>query len=126
MSQSKIYVGNLPFSTSSDELQELFEAYGKITQLNVIKDHATGRSKGFAFLTFETATSAENAVNGMNGKNLGDRALKVSIARENQGTGAGGMGRPPRTGSGYGDRSGGGYGDRNGGRGGDDRGGRGR
>lgn len=118
---SKIYVGNLPFSTSSDELQELFETYGKITQLNVIKDHATGRSKGFAFLTFETATSAENAVTGMNGKNLGDRALKVSIARENTGTGgAGGGGYRDRGG----DRNGGGgYGDR-GGR--DDRGGRGR
>ena len=112
---SKIYVGNLPFSTTSDELQELFETYGKITQLNVIKDHATGRSKGFAFLTFETATSAENAVNGMNGKNLGDRALKVSIARENTGAGGGAGG------GGYRDRGG----DRNGGGGygRDDRGG---
>jgi len=121
MSQSKIYVGNLPFSTSPDELQELFEAYGNITQLNIIKDHATGRSKGFAFITYETATSAENAVNGMNGKNLGERALKVSVARENTAGGGGMGGRPPRTGGGYGDRNGGGgYG----GRGGDDRGSR--
>jgi len=103
MSQSKIYVGNLPFSTSSDELQDLFGEFGSITQLNVIKDHATGRSKGFAFITFETAASAEKSVAEMNGKKLGDREMKVSIAREN----TGGGGRPPRTG-GYGDRNGGG------------------
>ncbi len=119
MSQSKIYVGNLPFSTSSDELQDMFGEFGSITQLNVIKDHATGRSKGFAFITFETAAAAEKSVADMNGKKLGDRDLKVSIARENTGTGGGGGGsRPPRTGGGYGDRNGGG-----GGYGRDDRGG---
>ncbi len=106
MSQSKIYVGNLPFSTTSDELQDVFGEFGNITQLNVIKDHATGRSKGFAFITFETAAAAEKAVADMNGKKMGDRDLKVSIARENNGMGGGS--RPPRSGGGYGDRNGGG------------------
>ena len=83
MSQSKVYVGNLPFTSTPEELQELFEGCGEITHLNIIKDRVTGRSKGFAFITFETDQGAQNAL-ALNGKNLSNRALKVSIAREEE------------------------------------------
>ncbi len=104
----KIYVGNLPFDVTSDELRDQFTAFGKVDSAEVIMDRATGRSKGFAFVEMPTVAEAQAAINALNGKMLRERAMTVSPAR-------------PRTeGAGsYGGRGGGGGG------GGYDRGGRG-
>ncbi len=100
----KIYVGNLAYTTSEQDLESQFGEFGQITHLKLIKDFATGKSKGFAFVEFETPDQAQAAL-AMDGQDFQGRSLKVSIAREQQGGGR---------------RAGGG----GGGRGGDSRGGR--
>lgn len=88
MSQ-KIYVGNLSYQATEDTVRESFEEFGEITDLVIIKDRATGRSKGFGFITFDSAQSADRAVEEMNGRQLDGRAIKVSIAQEKQRTSSG-------------------------------------
>jgi cold-inducible RNA-binding protein len=78
---TKVYVGNLPFSVTSDKLKEIFSPYGEITEATVISDKFSGRSKGFGFVTFADPASAEKAVAEMNGKEVEGRALKVNEAR---------------------------------------------
>src|SRR5437660_11619981 len=110
---TKLYVGNLAFQTTSQELQELFATAGTVESASVVEDRDTGRSRGFAFVEMSTKEEATAAIDQFNGKELGGRALKVNEAkpRENR---AGGGGR------GFGgNRGGGGYGgNRNGGGGG--------
>jgi cold-inducible RNA-binding protein len=111
----KLYVGNLSFQTTSQDLQELFAQAGTVESASVIEDRDTGRSKGFAFVEMSTEEEAASAIDQFNGKEVGGRALKVNEARprENSGRGFGG-----------GNRGGGGYGgNRNGGGGGFGRGG---
>ncbi|MFA6408699.1 MAG: RNA-binding protein [Gammaproteobacteria bacterium] len=87
---SKIYVGNLPFTTVDAELTELFGQFGPIKELALIKDRYTGNFKGFGFITYETQQAAEAALS-MDGQNYGGRPMKVSIAREGEArTGGGG------------------------------------
>lgn len=81
----KIFVGNLPFSTTSDELKETFAAYGEVISANVVTDRATGRSRGFGFVEMESA-GADAAISALNGKEMGGRPLRVDQAKE----------RPPR------------------------------
>ena len=76
-----MYVGNLPFSVTSDNLKKLFSPYGEITEATVISDKFSGRSKGFGFVTFADKASAEKAIDEMNGKEAEGRALKVNEAR---------------------------------------------
>lgn len=81
MSQSKIYVGNLSYTTSEDELRGHFAQYGNIQDIKLIMDFTTGRSKGFGFITYASGQDCENAL-AANGAELDGRKLKVNIARE--------------------------------------------
>ena len=78
---SKIFVGNLPFSVDDDKLQEAFTSFGEILSAKVIIDRNSGRSKGFGFVEFAEASSAQAAIDGMHEKPLDDRNLTVSLAK---------------------------------------------
>jgi RNA recognition motif-containing protein len=86
----KLYVGNLPFSVTSDDLQELFSQHGEVHSVNLITDRDTGRPRGFGFVEME---NTQAAIDALNGHELQGRALKVNVARERQGGGGGGRGR---------------------------------
>jgi cold-inducible RNA-binding protein len=103
---TKLYVGNLSFQTTSQELQQLFGQAGTVQSASVVEDRDTGRSRGFAFVEMSSEEEATSAIEQFNGKEVGGRALKVNEAkpRENRGGGRGFSN----------DR--GGYGDSNGGR----------
>ena len=94
-----IFVGNLPFSTTSDELREMFAEYGSVTRSQVATDRETGRSRGFGFV--EMAEGADEAINALNGAAFNGRPLTVNEAkpREDRGARTGGGG-----GGGYGSR----------------------
>jgi RNA recognition motif-containing protein len=96
----KLFVGNLPFSTSEGELQDLFEQAGAIESVRVMRDMATGRARGFAFVEMQTDEDAQAAIQKFNGTELGGRAIVVNEARpkpEFAGSGGGGgRGRGPR------------------------------
>jgi len=118
---TKLYVGNLAFQTTSEELQELFAQAGTVESASVVEDRMTGRSRGFAFVEMATKEEANAAIEQFNGKEVGGRALKVNEAkpRENRGGGGGGgrggFGGNRGGGGGYGgNRSGGGGGGRGG------------
>ena len=81
MQQNKLFVGNLPFSTDENDLQEMFESFGDIDEIRVITDRETGRSRGFAFVTFTEKEAADSALS-MNGKDLGGRDMRVNLATE--------------------------------------------
>jgi RNA recognition motif-containing protein len=91
---NKLYVGNLPFTTTEDELRTLFEQHGPVQSVSVITDRETGRARGFAFVEFQDASGAEAAQQALNGSDLGGRPLKVNEAfeRERGGGGRGGGG----------------------------------
>jgi cold-inducible RNA-binding protein len=102
----KIYVGNLSFEVTEQDLRQEFEAFGGVDSVSVITDKYSGRPKGFAFVEMPVVSEGQAAINGLNGKTLKERTLTVNTAR-------------PRTDS----RSGGSYGDRRGGSYGGSRGG---
>jgi RNA recognition motif-containing protein len=77
----KLYVGNLSFSTTEDDVRTLFAQAGAVSEVALIKDRDTGSSKGFAFVTMATQKEAENAIKMFNGYTLGNRQLKVNTAR---------------------------------------------
>ena len=79
--ESKLYVGNLPYSTTEDELRNLFSEAGTVASVALIKDRDTGQSKGFAFVEMSSQKEAQNAISTLNGHTLGDRQMAVSIAR---------------------------------------------
>jgi RNA recognition motif-containing protein len=97
----KLYVGNLPFTTSEDELRDLFGRHGSVGSVNVITDRETGRPRGFAFVEMDEASAADDAIRALDGTQLGGRSLKVNEAQDRARSGGGGGG-----GGGYG-RSGG-------------------
>ena len=76
-----IYVGNLSYNTTEDDLRTKFSAFGTVDSVNVIADRETGRSKGFAFIEMSDQSSGNAAIEGLNGQDLDDRALKVNEAR---------------------------------------------
>jgi RNA recognition motif-containing protein len=88
--QSKVYVGNLSYSTGEDELRTLFGEAGTVASVAVIKDRETGQSKGFAFIEMGTQAEAEKAIQMFNGKPLGGRDLLVNMARPKSDAGFGG------------------------------------
>ena len=98
--QTKIYVGNLSYDTTEDELRTLFTQAGTVAEVALIKDRDTGRSKGFAFIEMSNQSEAEKAIQMFNDYTLGNRPLKVNLAR-------------PKEERSFGDRRGG-YGDRGG------------
>lgn len=120
MSSTKLFVGNLSYNTTENDLQDLFAQYGTVTEVNLMQDKFTGRPRGFAFVTMGTKEEAEAAINALQGKSVDGRALTVNEARpreERPGGGGGGGGRGYGGGGGGGSRGGGGGG--GGGRGGD-------
>jgi RNA recognition motif-containing protein len=116
---NKLFVGNLSFNTTENDLQDAFAAHGTVTETNLMIDRATNRPRGFGFVTMSTPEEAQKAIDAMNGKELDGRPLTVNIARprEERPGGGGGGGR------GYGGGGGGGGGrrDSRGGGGGRDR-----
>src|SRR5438874_2472454 len=109
---AKLFVGNLSFNVTENNLQDAFAAHGTVVETNLMLDRATGRSRGFAFVTMASDEEAQKAITAMNGKELSGRALTVNIARpreERPGGGGGGGGGGRR---GYGGGGGGGGRDR--------------
>src|SRR2546429_5050666 len=104
---TKLYIGNLAFQTTSQELQELFAQAGTVESASVVEDRMTGRSRGFAFVEMSTKEEANAAIEQFNGKELGGRALKVNEAKPRESRPGGGGGRG--FGGGGGGRSGGGF-----------------
>ncbi len=102
----KLYVGNLPFSTNTDEVRNLFAAYGEVLSVNLITDRETGQLRGFGFVEMND-DGAREAMTALNGKDFGGRSLKVNEAEDK-----------PRSGGGGGGGGRGGYGGGGGGRGG--------
>ena len=104
---TKLYVGNLPFQTTSDELKDHFSQAGSVESASVVEDRMTGRSRGFGFVEMATAEEAAAAIEQLNGKDFGGRNLTVNEARPrtDRGPGGGGGGY-----GGGGNRGGGGYG----------------
>jgi cold-inducible RNA-binding protein len=108
---TKLYVGNLPFSTTENELQELFSQAGAVQEVMLMQDKYTGKSRGFAFVTMGSDQEAQNAISQLNGHSMEGRSLTVNEARprEQRPQGGGGGGRGYGGGGGGG---GGGYGGR--------------
>jgi RNA recognition motif-containing protein len=90
----KLFVGNLPFDTTSAELEALFSEVGTCESASVVTDRATGRSRGFAFVEMSSASEAQQAIAALNGRELNGRQLNVSEARDRGGGGGGGGDRP--------------------------------
>ena len=96
----KIYVGNLSYEVTEEDLRQEFESFGEVTSVSIITDKYSGRSKGFAFVEMSSVSEGQAAIVGLNGKTLKERTLTVNTARprsDNRGRGS------------YGDRRGGGY-----------------
>lgn len=99
---TKLFVGNLSFNTTENELENAFAAHGTVTEVNLMLDRVTGRPRGFAFVTMSTPEEAQKAIEAMHGANVGGRPLTVNIARPKEerppggGFGGGGGGRGPR------------------------------
>ena len=91
-----IYVGNLSYEVTEEDLQKAFEGFGQIESVKIIKDNSSGRSKGFGFVEMSNNADAQSAIDGLNDKEIKGRALKVNMARprtENRGVGGGRGGR---------------------------------
>jgi RNA recognition motif-containing protein len=78
---SKLYVGNLPYSFRDTDLQDAFAPFGEVTSANVAMERDTGRSRGFGFVQMGTAEQAQAAIEGLNGKPIGGRGLVVNVAK---------------------------------------------
>jgi cold-inducible RNA-binding protein len=77
----KLYVGNLSFETTENDLQDLFAQHGKVSEVSLMMDRMTGKSRGFAFVTMNDGTEANAAMTALNGKEVGGRTLNVNEAR---------------------------------------------
>ncbi len=88
----KLYVGNIPFSTTDDDLRQMFESHGTVVSARVITDRETGRSRGFGFVEMEDANAAENAQKVLDGTDMGGRSLRVNEAQDRRDGGGGGGG----------------------------------
>jgi cold-inducible RNA-binding protein len=96
-----IFVGNLDFNTSEEELRHLFEAYGQVDRVSIMTDRETGRSRGFGFVEMANAEDGEKAIAGLNGTQVGGRTLNVNEARPKvERSGGGGRDRGGRGGGG--------------------------
>ena len=106
---NKLFVGNLSFNTTENDLQDAFAAHGTVTETNLMMDHMTNRPRGFAFITMSSAEEAQKAIAAMNGKDMDGRALTVNVAkpREERTGGGGGGGRREYGGGGGGGGGGG-------------------
>ncbi len=110
---AKLYIGNLSFNTSTQDLEELFGECGTVESANIIEDRDTGRSRGFAFVEMSSQEEAQKAISELNGREIDGRELKVNEAKPQEkraGGGGGGGGRGGYGGGGGGNRGGGGGG----------------
>jgi len=87
-----IFVGNLNFNTSEDELRQMFEAYGQVDRVSIMTDRDTGRSRGFGFVEMTNAEDGEKAIAALNGQEIGGRTLNINEARPKTERGSGGGG----------------------------------
>ncbi len=102
---AKLFVGNLSFSVTENDLQDAFAAHGTVVEANLMMDRATGRPRGFGFVTMSTPEEAQKAIEALHGKELAGRALTVNIARpREERPGGGGGGRREFRGGGGGGR----------------------
>lgn len=99
---NKLFVGNLSFQTTENELNDAFAAHGTVTEANLMMDRGTNRSRGFAFVTMSTDEEAQKAIAAMNGADLGGRSITVNIAKPREERPSGGRRE-------YGGGGGGGY-----------------
>jgi RNA recognition motif-containing protein len=129
MANNKLYVGNISFRTTEDDLRDLFGAHGNVTRSTIVTDRDTGRSRGFAFVEMSSDAEAQAAIQALDGQAIEGRTIQVNVARprEDRGGGGGfgggggrggGGGYGGGGGGGYGGGGGGGYGGGGGGRGG--------
>lgn len=88
---TKLFVGNLSFNTTENDLQDAFAAHGTVTEANLMMDRTTGRPRGFAFVTMGSPEEAQNAIAALNGTQLGDRSITVNEARPKEERGGGGF-----------------------------------
>jgi cold-inducible RNA-binding protein len=104
---NKLFVGNLSFNTTENDLHDAFAAFGTVTEANLMMDRTTNRPRGFGFVTMSSPEEAQKAIDGLNGKDLAGRNITVNIARprEERPGGGGGGGRREFRGGG-GDRGG--------------------
>ncbi len=84
----RIYIGNIPFSATEEELREIFGRHGTVTGVDLITDRETGRPRGFAFVEMEDAAAADAAIEAVDGSDLGGRNLRVNEAQERRGGGS--------------------------------------
>lgn len=112
-----IFVGNLNFNTSEEDLRQLFEPYGQVDRVSIMTDRDTGRSRGFGFVEMANAEEGEKAIAALNGQEIGGRTLNINEARPKTERGGGGGGGGGRDRGGYGGGRGG-HGGGGGGRGG--------
>src|SRR5512138_2954956 len=110
---TRLYVGNLSFNTNAEGVRAAFQEFGTVSDVHLVSDRETGRSRGFAFVTMGTPEEAQKAIEGMDGRTLDGRPLRVNEAEQRQSRGGGGGG------GGYGGGGGGDYGGGGGGGGGD-------
>lgn len=111
----KLYVGNLPYSTTSPDLERMFTPFGAVNSAQVIEDRVTGKSKGFGFVEMASSDDGQKAIDALNGKQVDGRTLTVNEARPREDRGGGGGGGGRGFGGGGGDRDFGGRGPRGGG-----------
>ena len=110
---NKLFVGNLSFNTTENDLNDAFAAFGTVTETNLMMDRETGRPRGFGFITMSSPEEAQKAIEAMNGKDMDGRALTVNVAKpREERTGGGGGRREYGGGRGYGGGGGGGGGGR--------------
>jgi RNA recognition motif-containing protein len=89
---SKLFVGNLSFDTTENDLNDAFAAHGTVTETNLMMDRTTGRPRGFGFITMSSPEEAQKAISALNGSQLGGRALTVNVAKPREERPAGGGG----------------------------------
>jgi len=109
---NKLYVGNLSFNTTENDLNDAFAAHGTVTETNLMMDRETGRPRGFGFVTMGSSEEANKAIEALNGKEMDGRALTVNVAKPREERAGGGGGRREYGGSGGGYGGGGGGGGR--------------
>jgi len=90
---NKLYVGNLSFNITENDLHDAFAAFGTVIEANLMTDRMSGRPRGFGFVTMSTDEEAQKAIDGLNGTDLGGRALTVNVARPHKERSGGGGGR---------------------------------
>jgi RNA recognition motif-containing protein len=90
---TKLFVGNLSFNTTENDLQDAFAAFGTVAEAKLMMDRATGRARGFGFITMSTPEEAQKAIEGLNGKSIDGRAVTVNVAKPREEHSGGGGGR---------------------------------